>query len=162
MDLNKLSTGDKVLAGSGIALFIFSFLPWYGVKDIDANRNGWDYFFWGILPVLIALALVAYVLVTKMGNGVNLPDLPVPLPLAILALAGLAALLVVLKLIIGDSVSNFGGDFDLDRKFGIILATLAALGLAAGAFLKFQQEGGEMPNRTGGSRPGDGSSPTPF
>ena len=31
MDLNKLTTSDKVIAGSGILLFIADFLPWFKV-----------------------------------------------------------------------------------------------------------------------------------
>ena len=48
MDLTKLSNGDKVVAGSGIALFIFSFFPWYGVDGFSDGRSGWDYFFTGV------------------------------------------------------------------------------------------------------------------
>ena len=165
MDLTKLSNGDKVVAGSGIALFIFSFFPWYGVSGFSDGRSGWDYFFTGIVPTLLAVALVAYVAVTKLADGVKLPDLPVGWPLVVLGAAGLAALLVLLRLVMGDSVDvPFGSDFDLDRKFGIFLATLAAIGLAAGAFLKFQEDGGELPTKGGGaSGTGNGSTPpTPF
>ncbi|MGI8711074.1 MAG: hypothetical protein ACR2LA_08800 [Acidimicrobiales bacterium] len=172
MDLNKLSTGDKVLGGSGIALFIFGFFPWFGVSGYDGGRNAWDFFFWGIIPVLIGLLLIGYVVATKLADGVNLPDLPVPYPLAVLGLAALAALLVILKLLIGDSVGlgPLGGEIDLDRKAGIFLSALAALGLAAGGFLKFQEEGGELPNKRGGpgttssgsTGDGSGGAPTPF
>jgi hypothetical protein len=88
--------------------------------------------------VLLAIAIVAIIAVTRFGTNVNLPELPIPWALALLIAAGLAAFLVLLKLLIGDSVNGF----DLDRKFGIFLATLAALGLAGGAFLKFREEGG--------------------
>lgn len=161
MDLSKLSLGDKVLGGSGIALFIFSFLPWFGVDGYSGGGNAWDVgFFTGILPTLIALVLVGYVVVTKVLDGVELPELPVPYGLAVLGLAGLAALLVVLRMLIGYSIDvPFGGDFDLDRKYGMFLATLAALGLAGGGFLKFQEDGGELPTKKGGS--GD-NPPSPF
>ena len=52
---------------------------------------------------------------------------------------------MLLKLIIGDSVgggSILGTDIpsiDLDRKYGIFLAFIAALGLAAGGFLKSKE-----------------------
>lgn len=159
MDLSKLSTGDKVIAGSGLALFVFSFFPWYGVEGFnDVGRSGWDYFFTGIIPVLFGLILVGYVLVTKVLDGVTLPDLPVPYALVVLGLGGVAALLVVLRLLLGDEILGY----DLDRKFGLFLSTLAALGLAGGAFLKFQEEGGELP-KSGGSGGQTGSQPpTPF
>lgn len=172
MDLNKLTLGDKVLAGSGIALFIFSFLRWYGLdrtvgtgsfkQSFSYSENGWDYFLFGILPALLALALVAYV-VMRLLDGVDLPQLPVPWGVVVLGAAALAALLVILKLLMGASHSGV----DLDRKYGIFLATLAALGLAAGGFLKFQEDGGANATRGGnagtgtGTGPG-GASPTPF
>lgn len=152
MDLTKLSLGDKVLAGSGLALLLFSFLPWFGVDGYSGGRNGWDVgFFTGILPTLIGLALVGYVAATKLAD-VDLPELPVPYPLVVLGLAALAALLVVGRLVLGYKVRvYFGRDISLDRKYGLFLATLAALGLAGGAFLKFQEDGGELPTKSGGS-----------
>lgn len=161
MDLSKLSTGDKVIAGSGIALFVFSFFPWFKWEfgGYSASQSGWDYFFTGIVPVLFGLILVGYVLVTKVLDGVTLPDLPVPYPLVVLGLGGAAALLVVLRLLIG---ADDAGTDVLDRGIGIFLSTIAALGLGAGAFLKFQEEGGELP-KSGGSGGQTGSQPpTPF
>lgn len=159
MDLNKLSTGDKVIGGSGIALLIFSFFPWF---SFDAgpfgsvSQSGWDFFFTGIIPVLLGVALVGFVVATKLMD-VAMPDLPVPQPLLILGLGGAAALLVVLRLLMG---GDDGGTGALDRSFGLFLSVLAAIGLAAGAFLKFQEEGGELPTKGGSS--GQGGSATPF
>ncbi len=173
MDLNKLSTGDKVLAGSGIALFIFTFLTWFKFESsafgrtFGVSQNGWHFFLTGIVPALLALALIGYVVATKLVDGVNLPDMPVGYPLVVLGMAALAALLVILRLLIG---GDDAGTDVLDRAFGIYLATLAALGLAAGGFLKFQEEGGELPNKRGGpgttssgsTGDGSGGAPTPF
>jgi len=160
MDLSKLSTGDKVLGGSGIALFIFSFFPWFGVDGFSGGGSGWDVgLFTGILPTLLGLVLVGWVVATKLAD-VNLPELPVPEGLLLLGIAAAAALLIILRLLIGYEVGGFGVTIDLDRKAGIFLATLASLGLVAGAFLKFQEGGGEMPSK-GGSAGGD-APPTPF
>lgn len=163
MDLSKLSNGDKVIAGSGIALFVFSFFPWFTIDAsfIDYSESGWDYFFTGIIPTLLGLALVGYVVATKLLDGVKLPDLPVGWPLVVLGAGGLAALLVVLRLLIGGDDSGTGV---LDRSFGLFLATLSAIGLAFGSFLKFKEEGGELPTKGGGT-PGTGTGstpPTPF
>lgn len=144
MDLSKLSTSDKVVAGSGLALFIFSFFPWYGVDGFDGGRNGWDYFLFGIIPVILGLAMVA-VVALKAFSDTDLPDLPIPWGQAMLIAGGLAAILVVLKLLIGDDVLGF----DLDRKFGLILSALSAIGLAVGGYLK-SQEAGDAPS-TGGA-----------
>lgn len=163
MDMSKLSTSDKVLAGSGIALFIFSFFPWFGVNGYGGGRNGWDYFFFGIIPVLLGVAITAVVLLPLFMENFKLPELPIPLGLALLIAGGVAALLVVLKVIIGDSVAiGFGvGDINLDRKFGLFLSALAAIGLAAGGYLKFQEGGGELPKKGGTSDTGSSGTPTP-
>jgi len=152
MDLNKLTNGDKVVGISGILLLVFSFLPWYGFSEtgFSASRNGWDYFLFGVIPVILGLALVALVIVQRFTD-VNLPDVGALTwgQLSLIA-AALAAVLVILKLLIGDNVGSFGFSIDLDRKFGIFLAALATLGLVAGGFLKMQED---RAGATGGSTP---------
>ena len=157
MDLSKLSTGDKVIGGSGIALFLFSFLPWFKIEFFgrSVTQSGWHFFFTGIIPVLLGLVCVAWIVATKLAE-VELPELPVPEGLLLLALGGAAALLVVLRLLIG---GDDGGTDVLDRTIWLFISVLAALGLAGGAFLKFQEDGGELPGKPGG---GDGAPPTPF
>lgn len=134
MDLNKLTTSDKVIAGSAIALLIFSFLPWLGLEG--GSNNGWDYFLTGVLPVLLGLVMLAQVAITALSPETKLPDLPVTWGQVHLGAGVAAAVLVVLRLLMGDDIMGF----DLDRKVGIFLATLAAIGLAVGGFLKFQEE----------------------
>lgn len=153
MDLNKLTTSDKIIAGSGILLFIAYFLPWFKVDNglgNSVNFSGGDVgFLWSTFPMLLGLIAAGVVIASKMFD-VKLPDLPIPWGQAFLGLGALAALLVLLKLLIGESV--FG--FDLDRAFGLFIAAIAAIGLAAGGFLKFQ-EGDDAPAAGGdtGSAP---------
>lgn len=154
MDLSKLTLSDKVIAGSGIALLIFSFLPWYGKGGY--SESGWSYFLWGIIPALLAIALVALVAVKNFASNVKLPE--APYGLIFLGGAGLAALLVILKLLIGQKYGGFGFSVSLERKFGLFLAVLASIGLVAGAFLKFQA--GE--ETTTSSSGGGNTPPTPF
>ena len=134
MDLNKLSTGEKIIGVSGIVLLIASFLPWFSI-DLDefgeASGNGWDMdFFFGPLPVLLGIVMVAHVAISNFAPDLKLPDLPWPM---IHLVAGiLAAVLVVLKLLIGED-GAFG--FEPERAFGLFLAALAAIGLGVGGFL---------------------------
>lgn len=132
MDLNKLTQSEKIIAGSGIALLIFSFMPWYGVGG--GSRNGWDYFLWGTIPTLLGLLMVAQVAVSRLTE-MKLPDLPVGWGQVHLIAGCVATALILLKLLMGDEV--FG--FDLDRKFGLFLSLLSAIGLAAGGFLKSKE-----------------------
>jgi hypothetical protein len=148
VDLNKLTTSDKVVAGSGILLFIAYFLPWFkvdfGPLGGSASASGGDVgFFWATLPMLLGLIAAGVVIATKLFD-VKLPDLPIPWGQAYLAAGGLAAFFVVLKLLIGEDPSSI-----VKRSFGLFIAALAAIGLAAGGFLKFQ-EGDDTPSSDGG------------
>jgi len=142
VDLNKLTQGEKVIAGSAIAFLLFTFMPWFG--KYGQSRNGWDYFLFGIIPLLLAIAMVAQIAIARFSET-KLPDPPLPWGQIHLIAGCVAGALVLLKLLIGDSAG--GGSVaglsipsvDLDRKFGIFLAFLAAIGLAAGGFLKSKE-----------------------
>lgn len=147
MDLNKLTQSEKVIAGSAIAFLLFTFLPWYGKGSY--SRNGWSYFLFGIIPLLLAILMAAQIGISRFTET-KLPNPPLPWGQIHLIAGGLAGLLVLLKLIIGDKyhigISGLGGvSVDLDRKFGIFLAFLAAVGLAAGGFLKSKEPADALP-----------------
>jgi hypothetical protein len=142
VDLNKLTQSEKVIGGSATAFFIFSFLPWFG--KFSGSRNGWDYFLFGVIPVLLAIVMAAQIAIARFSET-KLPDPPLPWGQIHLIAGCLAAALVLLKLLIGDSVSGLGITIDLDRKYGIYLALLAAIGLAAGGFLKSKEAAGAPP-----------------
>ena len=136
MDLSKLTTSDRIIAGSGIVLFISSFLTWFKVEGTiigDIKASGWDVgFLWAGLPALIGLLAAGVVLATKMGS-MEMPNLQMSTGKIMLIAGAISAALVVLKLLIGE-------DEPWDRSFGIFLATIAALGLLAGGYLAFQEE----------------------
>jgi hypothetical protein len=153
VDLSKLTTGDKLILGGGLAYLIFMFLPWYGI-DIPFggtyDNSGWDYFLGGILPLILIAIMVAHVLITAFSPDTQLPDLPVPWSQVHLITGVAAALLVLLRLLIGsDDVGSVDVGVDLDRKYGLFLALIAAIVVAAGGFLK-SKESGDAP-AAGGS-----------
>jgi hypothetical protein len=153
VDLSKLTTADKVIAGSGIALFIFSFFPWFGF-DIpfggDYTESAWDDFL-PILAVLLAIALVVLLLLVKFSS-VRLPQLPLPLNQIFLIGGVIVFALLLLKLLIGGEESGV----DLDRRIGVFLGVLAGAGMAVGGWLKSQE-----PAEAGTTGPGT-TPPTPF
>jgi hypothetical protein len=163
VDLSKLTTSDKVILGSAIAFLIFMFLPWYGKGGFD--NTGWDYFLGGILPLMLGIAMAVAVYLTRFQPNVNVPT-PGPLSWGqtYLAAGVAAAVLVLLRVLIAsDNIGGFSVNVNLDRKVGLFLAFLAALGLAAGGFLRFQEEkkGGTVAGP--GADPGPGTTPpTPF
>jgi hypothetical protein len=138
VDLSKLTTADKLIIGGGLAYLIFMFLPWYGVEDFtDASNSGWDYFLGGIIPLLIILVMVAQIVVTKFSDT-ELPSPPVPWSQVHLIAGVAVAIILLLRLLIGSDVEVFGEDFDLERKYGLFLAVIAAIVVAVGGFLKSQ------------------------
>ena len=105
MDFSKLSTGDKVIAGSGLLFVISMFLPWWGLDFGDlgsASNSGFDYFLTGWLPLLIVIAMVAIIYVTRFTTT-SLPKAPLPWSQIFLIAGGVVAVLLVLRVIIGSS-----------------------------------------------------------
>ena len=148
-DLNKLSTGDKVIGVSGIVLIIFSFFQWLGVKvelkgivAAEASKSGWG-FTLTLIAILIGIAMTAIVVLKVMD--VKLPDLGGVTWGQVLLVAGVVAFVFVLiKLIAGPNVGDTSGlassAVSKTRKIGIFAGTIASAGLAYGGFLKFKEE----------------------
>src|SRR3546814_11168760 len=87
--------------------------------------------------MLIGLVMAGVIIASKLF-GVKLPELPMPWSQVHLALGALAAILVVLKLIIGEDPNDI-----VDRAYGLFSAPLAAIGLPAGGFLLFKARADE-------------------
>jgi uncharacterized RDD family membrane protein YckC len=134
-DLNKTSQGDMVVGASGILLLVFSFLPWYG--KFGGSRNGWDYFLFGVIPVILGIVMVAVVVVRNFTETRTPP--PVGYGQLHVILGAVAFALVLLRLLITDKVGALGVHVSLDRKYGLFLAVLASLGLLAGGLLKMRE-----------------------
>src|SRR3546814_485879 len=142
----RISDWSSDVCSSDLVLFIAYFLPWFkvdfGLGSVSAS-GGDIGFLWSTLPMLIGLVMAGVIIASKLF-GVKLPELPMPWSQVHLALGALAAILVVLKLIIGEDPTDI-----VDRAYGLFLAALAAIGLAAGGFLMFKA-GDDAPT-TGGS-----------
>jgi hypothetical protein len=139
MSLDKDSMGRRVLLGSAILLFIWSFFSWNGFGGcvgsfcVSATITAWHGWGTGMGIVLIILILwEALLLVQVMSpDALKLPELPVKPMLISLALGALTVLFGVLR------VFEYGA-----RKWEIWIALLILIALAAGVFLRFQEEGG--------------------
>jgi hypothetical protein len=133
VDLNKLSLGDRIVAGLGIVEFLLLFIvPWHSVDifgetftikplEGDGNAVAWPAF----LALIVLIALVAIVLVRKLAPQVNLPELPVAWNLAIFYASIAVPVLLFLKLILQTDALSF---------WAYILILIGA-GIAYGGFL---------------------------
>ncbi|MCB1031912.1 MAG: hypothetical protein KDA95_11275 [Acidimicrobiales bacterium] len=151
MDLSKLTLSDKIIGGTAIAMVInLLFLPWHKVSmfGISETRSGVQSpnSFWGLLALLLALALIAVIIVRKVTD-VELPEVPLPWgQLTFFATIAVGAL-VLIKLI---SETDFLG-------FGAYLAVLLGGGMIYGGFL-----GKDDADSSTSLGSGSGAPPTPF
>jgi hypothetical protein len=171
MDISKLKTSDWVIAASGLILFIASFLDWFTVSFDDdsglglggtvGGGSGWDVgFFWAGIPVLLGLAMIAIVAIRAFSPETELPQLPIGWGQTLFIAGVVAAVIVLLKLLIGeDGAPEFG--IEVNRAFGLFLASLAAIGLAVGGFLKWQEEKSDAGLSAGPYSGGEGAPPPP-
>jgi hypothetical protein len=139
--LNELSLGEKIAGGSGILLLIFSFFTWFK-KDVGGfgtynGHNGWGGFL-SLIGILLTVAVVVVVLLGRFGV-ITLPDKlgNFAIMQVLLAAAGLAFVLILLQVLIGQKV----GGQSLDRSFWAYLGVLASAGVTSGVFLMFQADG---------------------
>jgi hypothetical protein len=136
MDVKKLTLGDRVVVISGVLLFVFAFFKWFGISTSigDFGYSGYHYFLWGVIPVILGVVMIVQIGLARFSDT-KLPSLgSFTWGQVHMVLGGLAAALILLKTIIGDDVNGFG----LDRKVGLFLGLLAALGLAGGGYLKMR------------------------
>ena len=140
MDFSKFKPSDWLVGGGAIVFLIAMFLPWYEVDFtfVDASTSGWDYFLLGIIPLLLILAVAVMVLLPMFQPNVNLPATfgPVSRAQGLLIGAGLAALLVLFRLLIKDDGGVDEAEDFIDRGIGLYLAFIASLAVLAGVFMR--------------------------
>ena len=144
MEANRLSQGQIVAAVSAIALFIISFLPWFGVGGTAVTVGGTtiggskNFSLWEAenpldiyLLIVILVALVPAALAMLGGGG----DAPLA-PVATALLGGVGTLLILYQV--------FDTPGSSDRKVGLFLGLIACAGIAIGGYLSMQEDvGGE-------------------
>ena len=159
--------GEKILGGSALLLLLTSFISLWskyespeieGIVESTATRgNAWSASFNFLTKLGLILAIVLLIIVVaKAAGALDNVNLPAPLGLIYLGLAGLSALLIVLTAIIGPqeefgalgtSVNLEDAGIEVSRGPLLYLGALLSLAMAAGAFMHFS--GGDTRTRTG-------------
>ena len=147
MDLSRVTLGDKILAGAGIALVIdLVILPWRTIFGQGTTAVSPPDAIWGELALLLVLAILVSLAVRRFSTAA-LPALPVSIGvLTFAATLGVAALLIIKVVVLSD-----------DLGIGAYLGILLAAAMAYGGYLG-RDETDEVPP-VGSGR---GAPPTPF
>ena len=140
MDLSKMRQADWILGGCALALVIdLLFFPWHKI-DLDfgplgsssSSRSGIQSpnSFWGVLALLLAIAIVAVVVMRRLTTA-KLPDLPIAWGDALFYAAIATLVLLFIKLI---AETDFLG-------FGAYLGLLLSAGAVYGGYATKQADG---------------------
>jgi hypothetical protein len=167
MDVDRLSTGEKIAGISAILLFVFMFFNWFsvdvsgtgGLVTGNGSGNAWDWL--DVIPIFLMIAIVAAVgvAVIRLTDAVFEPEISMNAVVSILG--GLAVLLILYRIIDtpGGSASYGGVSVDVSPDVGIFLGLIAAVGIAYGGYRAMQEEGvgfGDIGDRLGSGRGGAG------
>jgi hypothetical protein len=136
MDVSKFTRDELILGGIALLLVIdLLFLPWFDISvglgtfkvsatsTATGSPDGWL----GVLAVLVTLALMAYLVLERLGDG-ELPTLGGSPATTRLALAAVAAGFVALKFLFNIHFSLFGIGF-----WGAVVLSVALVVVAARA-----------------------------
>ena len=131
-DASSVKRSTWIAGGGAVVLLISTFFAWWKVSALgfSVNASGWDTGGLGKLVFFVALIAIALVVIDHMK--VDVSQMPIPVPLALLGAGALSVLLVVIRYI--DTPDG------VDRAWGIYVAFIAALVLTYGAWLKLQEE----------------------
>jgi hypothetical protein len=127
MDMSKVSRSMWIVVGGTVVTLIGTLLlDWYSVTvgfgqfHVSASIGAWDTGTIGKLAVLGSLVMLAGAVLLFVPNP---PELPIPLPMAMLVVSAFTALMVVLKFI----------DVHSHTAIGIWVSLVGALVAAYGA-----------------------------
>jgi hypothetical protein len=137
LKMQRLNQGEKIAAGSALALLICMFLGWFNFDF--ATVNAWDslHYISPLLAIAIAATLTIALLKTSGRSLGDIPDGSV-----IFVLGCVATALVLFRLIdpvSAGQASPFGGgggpEVGSSAEAGLFLGLIAAVGIAIGGYL---------------------------
>lgn len=146
MDVDRLSTGEKIAGASAVLLFIFMFFDWFtvdvdgeGLFSLSVGGNAWESF--GLIDLFLMLTILVAVAVVVIRLTDALIEPPVSLN-AVAAVLGAVSVLLILYRIIdppGDTSGLTG--VDISPALGAFLGLIASAGIAYGGYRAMQEEG---------------------
>ncbi|MEA2446823.1 MAG: hypothetical protein QOK47_460 [Actinomycetota bacterium] len=147
MNVDRLTTGEKVLGVSGLILFLFSFFSLWakfetnvaGVPGVGGTQrfNAWDAYGFHV-KLAVLLGLVAFALVAARAADIKMD---IPWGTVYLAVGGLSLLLMLIGILTGPAGGGgfeaFGASLEISRGLGLFIGTVLAAAMAAGAWMHY-------------------------
>jgi hypothetical protein len=175
MDLDRLSTGEKIAGVSAVLLFISMFFDWFTaevsvsggafVGSASAGGNAWDAL--EVIPIFLMLAIIAAIGVAVIRLSDAVFESAIPVNAVVTVLGAVAVILILYRIIDTPGGGSLGGvSVDVSPAVGIFLGLIAAAGIAYGGYRAMDEEGasfGEIGDRLGGGggHGGGGQPPQP-
>lgn len=158
MELDRLSNGWRISGGSAILLFVFMFFSWYDVITskrqlllaelhlFEDGGNAWQAL--DVLPIFLVLVIAVTVGAALLRLSRLNWEPPVPSGAVVCILGGLAALLILIRIVFPPDLGLESEGFILEvtLKTGIFLALVAACGIAYGGYRAMREEGVSLAN----------------
>jgi hypothetical protein len=173
MELDRLSTGEKIAAASAILLFVFMFFNWFGVEVSGVSEfsgtvsgeggNAWDAL--DFIPIVLIVTIIAALAMAALRLADSAFEPMVPTSTVVTVLGAISVLLILYRIIDPPTFADFGGvSVEATRSIGIFLGLIAAGGIAYGGYSTMREEGitfGDAADSLsrGGGGPGDGPPP---
>ncbi|MFI5025979.1 MAG: hypothetical protein ACHQCI_04440 [Solirubrobacterales bacterium] len=172
MDLDRLSTGEKIASVSAILLFVFMFFNWFGVEVSGVGGfsgtisgeggNAWEAL--DFIPIVLVVTIVAALGVAALRLSDAAYEPPVAANTVVTVLGVISVLLILYRIVDPPTFADFGGvSVDATRNIGIFLGLVSAAGIAYGGYSAMREEGitfGDAADRLSGG-PGAGTPPPP-
>jgi hypothetical protein len=137
MDLDRLTTGEKIAGGAAIGLFVSMFFAWFGFDNPgevlgiggSITFDAWESFDFIDLILFVTVLVTVGSVVAKASDAlVDFPFNPV-----VTVLGALCALLVLYRI-----VDPPGGS---DREWGVFLGLILSALVAYGGYRAMEEEG---------------------
>jgi hypothetical protein len=148
LDVNRLSTGEKIAGVAAALLFVSSFLKMWAKVEVEGFQgigggsfkfNGWEsYGFHVDLAFILALIVVVWVGLRAADTNVNVP---VPAGTLLAGLCGAVLGLMLIALLTGPSGGSgtFGG-VEISRGILLFVGTALAAAMAYGGYLAMKED----------------------
>jgi hypothetical protein len=149
MDLDRMSTGEKIADAAAVLLFIFMFFEWFsvdfsggeGLFTVSGGFNAWESFSFIDIVLLVTVLAAVAVAIIRLTDALVEP--PVSVNAAVAVLGAISVLLILYRIIDPpgfDGAADVAG-VDVGPSIGVFLGLIAAAAIAYGGYRAMQEEG---------------------